>query len=129
MRTPLFSTYRTGENRVTSSVVAVFERLGLGLFETVLQAATEDPALETTRFINQPSGDGSVPDAEVSARFRYLFEVKTVQGAIQGTGARTQLEGHLAGLDGTYGDERADLFVWHIVALAGCCSPLGRQRG
>lgn len=30
---PLFSTYRGGENRVTSSMIAVFQRLELSLLE------------------------------------------------------------------------------------------------
>ena len=36
IKTPLFSTYRQGENRVTSSMLAVFERIDL---------ATRDAAL------------------------------------------------------------------------------------
>ncbi|MEU1899298.1 hypothetical protein ABZ512_13020 [Nocardiopsis dassonvillei] len=33
--TPLFSTYSQGENRITSSMLAVFEYVGLPLFETI----------------------------------------------------------------------------------------------
>jgi hypothetical protein len=38
-KNPLFSAYRQGENRVTSSMLAVFERIDLSLFETLLAAA------------------------------------------------------------------------------------------
>jgi hypothetical protein len=38
-KNPLFSTYRQGENRVTSSMLAVFERIDLSLLETLLGAA------------------------------------------------------------------------------------------
>jgi hypothetical protein len=56
-------------------------------------------------FVNQPSGPaGTVPDARISARFSYWFEVKTSVNALN----RGQLAGHLGHLDGS-GDER--LFV------------------
>jgi hypothetical protein len=70
---PLFSTYRQGENRVTSSMLAVFERVGLGILEQLLTAATGEAALTTITFTNQPPGSGaSVPDARISARFRVV---------------------------------------------------------
>lgn len=40
MSKPLLSTYRTGENRVTSSTMAVFERIDLALVEELLRAVT-----------------------------------------------------------------------------------------
>jgi len=70
----LFSTYRQGENRVTSSMIAVFERIGLGLVERLLGAAAGESALELVTFRNQVGRTpGSVPDAEMSANFRFLF--------------------------------------------------------
>jgi hypothetical protein len=39
MTTPLFSTYRGGENRVTSSIMAVFERIDLALVRDILAGA------------------------------------------------------------------------------------------
>ena len=39
---PLFSSYRTGENRVTGSMLAVFERIGFGLLEEILRIASRD---------------------------------------------------------------------------------------
>jgi len=80
-KSPLFSTYRQGENRVTSSMLAVFERIDLSLLETLLAgAAGEAGAIQMVSFVNQPVGMGaSVPDARISASFAYWFEVKTVK--------------------------------------------------
>lgn len=102
---PLFSTYKQGENRVTSSMLAVFERIDVAAVETLLQVAAEESALELVRFDNQVPGVGSVPDAAISANFRYLFEVKIKRGTVD----ISQLRAHLNGLDGRSADER--LFV------------------
>lgn len=40
MTNPLFSTYRAGENRITSSTLAVFERIDLTIVKEVLQGAS-----------------------------------------------------------------------------------------
>lgn len=103
-RNPLFSTYRAGENRVTSSMLAVFERIGVGTLEALLGAAVRDSALQLVRFENQPPNPGgsTVPDASISARFTYYFEVKTVRGAL----TEEQLRGHLKALEGSVDDER-----------------------
>jgi len=102
----LFSTYRQGENRVTSSMIAVFERIGLGLVERLLGAAAGESALELVTFRNQVGRTpGSVPDAEMSANFRFLFEVKTERDQVQ----REQLLAHVRGLDDRHTTER--LFV------------------
>jgi hypothetical protein len=104
-KNPLFSTYRQGENRVTSSMLAVFERIDLSLLETLLASAAGESSLAMVTFTNQPPGKGhSVPDARISARFAYWFEVKTARNALGGH----QLSEHLASLGGE-GDER--LFV------------------
>ena len=56
-KSPLFSTYRQGENRVTSSMLAVFERIDLSLLETLLAgAAGEAGAIQMVSFVNQPVG-------------------------------------------------------------------------
>jgi hypothetical protein len=104
-KNPLFSTYRQGENRVTSSMLAVFERIDLSLLETILASAAGESSLAMVTFANQPPGKGhSIPDARISARFAYWFEVKTVRNTLRAH----QLSEHLANL-GTEGDER--LFV------------------
>ncbi len=100
-KAPLFSTYRAGENRVTSSMLAVFERIDFSLVESLLSAAAESD-LRLLRFANQVTGPESVPDAEISADFRYLFEVKTEFDSL----AVDQLRAHLRALDGRYSDER-----------------------
>lgn len=95
--TPLFSTYSQGENRVTSSMLAVFERVGLSLTETILAWASGESTLETVLFANQYStGEGTVPDARIAADFTYLFEVKTARNAIKDL---EQLTGHLEHLN------------------------------
>jgi len=106
-KSPLFSTYRQGENRVTSSMLAVFERIDLSLLETLLAgAAGEAGAIQMVSFVNQPVGQGaSVPDARISASFAYWFEVKTVRNSLRSD----QLVEHLANIAGFNGDER--LFV------------------
>jgi hypothetical protein len=104
-KNPLFSTYRQGENRVTSSMLAVFERIDLSLLEEILAAAAGEASLQMVSFTNQPPGRRSVPDARISARFAYWFEVKTARNAL----SSHQLSEHLAILGDYRGDER--LFV------------------
>ncbi len=105
-KNPLFSTYRQGENRVTSSMLAVFERIDLSLLETILAAAAGEASLQMVTFTNQPPGKGrSVPDARISARFAYWFEVKTTRNAL----GFDQLDEHLANLGDDAAAER--LFV------------------
>ena len=105
-RHPLFSTYRQGENRVTASMMAVFERIDSSVVERLLSAASGESALAIVTFANQITGKPeSVPDAAVTANCRYLFEVKTTRGSTR----RWQLEAHLNHLDGSFADER--LFV------------------
>lgn len=105
-KNPLFSTYRQGENRVTSSMLAVFERIDLSILEALLTAVTGEGSLQLVTFVNQPAGGGdSVPDARISAHFAYWFEVKTARNALD----RTQLREHLESLDSTGTGER--LFV------------------
>ncbi len=105
-KNPLFSTYRQGENRVTSSMLAVFERIDLSILEILLTAATGEASLQLVSFVNQPGGKGaSVPDARISAYFAYWFEVKTAQNAL----SLGQLAEHLKSLEPTATGER--LFV------------------
>ena len=53
---PLFSTYRQGENRVTASMLAVFERIDLALVERLLGAASGESELQMVSFRNQFRG-------------------------------------------------------------------------
>lgn len=105
-KNPLFSTYRQGENRVTSSMLAVFERIDLSILETLLTAATGEASLQLVSFVNQPIGKGaSIPDARISAHFAYWFEMKTARNAL----GLEQLTEHLKSLEPTATGER--LFV------------------
>lgn len=106
-KSPLFSTYRQGENRVTSSMLAVFERIDLSLLESLLSSAVgEAGAIQMVSFVNQPAGTGaSVPDARIAAAFAYWFEVKTARNSVR----REQLVEHLANIASATSDER--LFV------------------
>ena len=94
--TNIFSTYSQGENRVTSSIMAVIRSLSLDRIERILGALLEQSELEFVRFENQPSkgGDG-VPDAVIQSSFRLLVETKTERDGLN----RPQLERHLARLD------------------------------
>lgn len=101
-RSPLFSTYRTGENRVTASMLAVFERIDPGLLEKVLAGLAGESSFQLMSFTNQVAEQHrTVPDAVISANFRYLFEVKTERNATN----TDQLQGHLEYLDGTHAAE------------------------
>src|SRR5712691_10060821 len=94
-RNPLLSTYRQGENRVTSSMLAVFERIDLSLLEIILASAAGEASLAMVAFTNQPPGKGrSVPDARISGRFSYWFEVKTARNVLDSH----QLSEHLTNL-------------------------------
>ena len=85
-------------------MLAVFERIDLALVERLLGAASGESELQMVSFRNQDAGDKSVPDARISADFRYLFEVKTEREWVDAD----QLQRHLTSLTGD-GDER--LFV------------------
>lgn len=96
MPNPLFSRYSQGENRVTASILAVFERISFALVEQILQILCEEPNLPLLQIKNQiKSGKmGRVPDGAIQASFAYWIETKTVQNAVD----FNQLEGHLIAL-------------------------------
>lgn len=110
MPNPLLSSYRTGENRVTSSTMAVFERIDLALMQELLAAASgAGDELHTVTFENQVVGNSSVPDACVSGRFTWWFETKTTRGGYAAEGQdRQQLRRHSKQLQG---DAEGLLFV------------------
>jgi hypothetical protein len=101
-RNPLFTTYSQPENRVTASMVAVFERLGLDTLEELLWRATGEASLSFVSFSNQVAGPESVPDAAISSSFQYLFEIKVVRNALR----ESQLRGHLAAFDTRFREQR-----------------------
>jgi hypothetical protein len=65
--------------------------------------------LRAVSFENQVVGDGSVPDARISARFTWWFETKTARGGYASEGHdRNQVRLHASQLEG---DPEARLFV------------------
>lgn len=98
MANNIFSRYRQGENRVTATVLAVFEQLGTEAVESLLGSAVDggDQSLELVRYRNQPGGAGEgIPDAQIRGSFNLLFETKVVPGAVK----RAQLVRHLSAFD------------------------------
>jgi hypothetical protein len=92
----IFSTYRSGENRVTASILAVLRSLSLNRCEQILAALLEQSEFELVRFENQPSkGSEGVPDAQIVSSCNLLIETKTRPNAVRAD----QLERHLKRLD------------------------------
>ncbi len=98
MPNPLFSRYSQGENRVTASTLAVFERISFALVERILQTLCQEQNLSLLTIKNQfkPKDAGSIPDGVIKASFAYLLETKVVQGKVD----EIQLRDHLKALDG-----------------------------
>ena len=91
MTTPLFSTYRQGENRVTSTLLAVLQRLSLPNIDRILQALLEDEGFNLIAFENQPKLKESTPDARIATGPSILVETKTARNAVN----NRQLNSHL----------------------------------
>jgi hypothetical protein len=95
MSNPLFSTYSQGENRVTASMLAVFERISFSIVQQILQILLEETETEFLTFRNQIVGPSSVPDARIGASFAIWIETKIDTNSIR----IDQLRGHLKALD------------------------------
>lgn len=103
MTASIFSTYSTGENRVTASILAVLKSLSLSRIERLLGALLEQSEFELVRFQNQVAkGSGSVPDGEVSSSCRILIETKIKRN----TADAAQLHEHLKHLDSSRESEQ-----------------------
>ncbi len=96
MPNPLFSRYSQGENRVTASILAVFERISFALLERILQIICEEPNESLLEIKNQikPKGFNAIPDGAIQASFAYWIETKVVPGTVD----KDQLERHLQAL-------------------------------
>src|SRR6516162_7898220 len=95
MNDSIFSTYSTGENRVTASILAVLRCLALPRIERILGALMDDE-FQLVRFQNQPAKGGKgIPDGEIGSSCRLLLETKLVRNGLN----RDQLERHLERLD------------------------------
>ncbi|WP_224332191.1 hypothetical protein [Haloprofundus halobius] len=97
MTNPLFSTYTQGENRVTSTLLAVFEHINSALLEEILETVLDESDFQLITFENQVSGVDSVPDAVIRSSNAVWFETKTARDAVD----RDQLERHLSALGDT----------------------------
>lgn len=92
----IFSTYSTGENRVTASFLGVLRALSLDRMQRLLGSLMEQSEFELIRFENQPSKGGTgVPDAMIQSSIRLLLETKIVRDAVR----VPQLKRHLERLD------------------------------
>ena len=94
MPNPLFSRYSQGENRVTASILAVFERISFALVERILQILCETPEQSLLTIKNQVKlgkDAESIPDGVIQASFSYLLETKVIPGTV----SRIQLVNHL----------------------------------
>jgi hypothetical protein len=109
MPNPLFSRYSQGENRVTASILAVFERISFALVERILQILCEEPNLPLLQIKNQiKSGKkGRVPDGAIQASFAYWIETKIVPNSVD----FEQLQGHLSGLSQVLNIDKKKLLV------------------
>jgi hypothetical protein len=117
---PLFSTYKQGENRVTASLLAVLERLGISLTERILAGLLEEPELSLVTFTALPTTPGvGNPDGEIKASFHYLFEVKTARGALSSAAA---VDLKVAYKEKLSGDDRTGLII--LTPDSGCPPPL-----
>lgn len=94
--TNIFSTYSTGENRVTASFLAVLRSLSLDRMQRLIGSLLEQSEFELIRFENQPSKGGTgVPDAIIQSSIRLLLETKTERNAV----SLPQIKRHLERLD------------------------------
>jgi hypothetical protein len=108
MNDSIFSTYSTGENRVTASILAVLRCLALPRIERILGALVEDAEFQLVRFQNQPAKGGKgIPDGEIGSSCRLLLETKLVRNGLN----RDQLERHLERLDTTNEKDRMVLVL------------------
>lgn len=88
----IFSTYSTGENRVTASFLAVLRALSLDRMQRLLGSLMEQSDFELIRFENQPSkGGAGVPDALIHSSIRLLVETKIARNTVN----LPQLKRHL----------------------------------
>lgn len=95
MPTSIFSTYSTGENRVTASILAVLRSLSIQRTERLLGALLGESDFSLVQFETLVSvGTETIPDARILANRVVLFETKIVSNSLR----EQQLRGHLGGL-------------------------------
>jgi len=90
MANSIFSTYSTAENRVTSTILAVFEKLNSTTVTRILQILMEDSTVELIEYENQVKASDSVPDGRIKDLFDYIIETKVFPNSIK----KKQIENH-----------------------------------
>jgi|SRR5690554_3497934 len=90
MANSIFSTYSTAENRVTSTILAVFEKLNSSTVTRILQILMEDSTVELIEYENQVKSYDSVPDGRIKGLFDYIIETKVVPNGI----SKKQIKNH-----------------------------------
>ncbi len=88
----LFSTYRQGENRITSTFLAVLQRLSLPNIDRILRTLIEDTAFSLVSFENQPKRERSTPDARIRTGPTIWIETKTASNTVRSGQIRRHLE-------------------------------------
>ena len=93
MPTNLFSTYRQGENRVTSTFLAVLERMSLPIIDRLLGNLLREPTFRALTFRNQVRVPGGVPDARIMPGEQIWIETKTAEKPANSEQITNQLRG------------------------------------
>ncbi len=96
----IFSTYSQGENRVTSTIIAVFERLNPNTLSTILAKIIGEDTFELVKFENQvkKGENSSIPDARIYSNFELFIETKIKIDSVD----ERQIENHLSYLTNDY---------------------------
>jgi hypothetical protein len=82
LTTPLFSTFRQGENRVTATFLAVLERLSPSNINRILQALLGEATFSLVTLHNQPKQGASTPDAKIGTGPAVWIETKTTHNTV-----------------------------------------------
>lgn len=82
MANSIFSTYTTAENRVTSTILAVFEKLNSSTVTRIFQILMEDSTIELIKYENQVTAPDSRPDGRIKGLFDYIIETKIAPNSI-----------------------------------------------
>lgn len=99
----IFSNYSQGENRVTSSIISVISKLSLDSITYIFSEVESRNEIKDfnglIKFEDQASHSiekhekkqKTIPDAEISANFKYIIETKTVPKSVD----KEQISSHL----------------------------------
>jgi hypothetical protein len=96
----IFSTYSQGENRVTSTIISVFEKLNPNTIRTIIQNILGDDTFELIKFENQvkKGARSSIPDAKIHSLFELFIETKIEKKSVDDS----QINRHLEYLQNAY---------------------------